>query len=391
VATILYAWELGAGFGHLIPLSRIEQKLRQDGHRAVFAVADVAAAAAALGPQAVIVQAPVWPAHRHFGAAGGSLASYTDILAAIGLADSGKLAAVMRAWLNLIDLVRPDAVVVDHSPGLLAALHGSAIPVVAVGSGFTMPPVDRDAFPPLRADNAPAIPEGRLLQALRSAQTLCGRPPSAGLTQAFRTAGRIVFGVPELDPYRSFRREELAAPPGGLPTALPPPPEHRLFVYVGEDADNFAALAQALSMLDAPLEAYLRGGSGPFAEFLRLRGATVHEALPPLDEVLARVSHVLTQGGAMTSAAAFTAGRPQLVVPTHDEAELNLALLQQFGVARRLATRGNTAQAIAADIGSFLADTVVADAAGEIAERLATRRLEDGAVVAADAVRRVLN
>jgi rhamnosyltransferase subunit B len=388
MATVLYAWELGANLGHLIPLGAIARRLDEDGHKAVFAVLDVGMAAAALDPSAVVVQAPVWPQHRHFGARGG-FASYADILAAIGFADPVKLAAMMRAWSGLLDLIRPDAVVADHSPALLATLNGGSIPVVAVGSGFTMPPVDRDAFPPLRADSAPAIPETRLFQTLRTAEAMCGRPPSTQLMAAFRTSARVVFGLPELDPYRSFRQEAFAMPPGGLPAAGPLPAEPRLFAYVGSDAPNFEVLAQALSIIEVPVEAYFRGETGPIPEFLRLRGLTVHETPPPLAEVLPRVSHVLTQGGAMTSAAVFAAGRPQLVLPPHDEAEINLALLEQYRVAQRLRAEDDPA-AIAAEIGAFMADHDLIERAQEIAQRIAVRPLPDGGEVAAAAVRRVL-
>jgi hypothetical protein len=167
------------------------------------------------------------------------------------------------------------------------------------------------------------------------------------------------------------------------------PAERRLFVYAGDDAPNFEVFVQALAMIDAPVEAYFRGEVGPLPEFLRLRGAIVHDRPPPLSDVLPRVSHVLTQGGAMTSAAVFSAGRAQLVMPPHDEAQLNLGLLEQYGVGSPL-TVGSDPAIVAADIDAFLADAGQAARAQEIAHRIATRPLPDGAEVAAAAVKRAL-
>jgi UDP:flavonoid glycosyltransferase YjiC (YdhE family) len=392
MATVLYAWELGANLGHIVPLSRIAAALGND-HRQVYAVRDLAQAEAVLGPSATVFQAPVWPGHRHFGArsggAGAGLASYADVLTAVGFADAGKISAMMGAWWALIEAVRPDVVVADHAPGLAAALYQRPPPVVAVGSGFTMPPLDHDRFPPLRGDRAPAVPEPRLLDAVRRAAAARGRERPADLVALFRTAGRVVFGLPELDPYRSFRREGLVAPPGGLPGPQPWPREKRLFVYVGGEAENFDRLAQALAMLDVPVEAYLRGEIGPVPEFLRMRGITVHDTPPGLAEVLARASHVITQGGAMTSAAVFAAGRPHLVIPTHDESLINLALLEQHGVARALRVSEDAAE-VAAAITEFLADAAMPDAALAEAQRIGGRPLPDGAEVAAAAIRSAL-
>jgi rhamnosyltransferase subunit B len=389
MATVLYGWELGANLGHLVPLSRIASKLSEDGHRAVFAVLDLGIAEMALGPGSGIVQAPVWPSHRHFGARSGALASYADILSAIGFGDPAKLSAMIGAWTALVDLIKPDVVVADHSPGLEVALYERGPPIVAVGSGFTMPPLHLGHFPPLRGDSVPAMPEPRLLEGLRRAQAARGRKPAGRLLAPFHTKARVVFGLPELDPYRSFRQEPMASPPGGLPPPQPWLAERRLFVYVGGDAPDFEILAQALSILPVPVEAFFRGQTGPVPEFLRMRGMTVHEAAPPLVEVLSRCSHILTQGGAMTAAAAFTAGRPQLVMPGHDEAELNLAMLKQHGVAAELELTTDP-HAVARDIAAFMDDPGYSERAQEIARRIAARTLPDGTDAAAGAVRAAL-
>ncbi len=388
MATVLFAWELGANLGHLIPLSKIAAKVREDGHRAVFAVLDVGLARQTLGPDATILQAPVWPAHRHFGARGG-YASYADLLAVVGFSDPDKLAAMMGAWLALIDLVQPAAVVADHSPGLQMALRGRGIPMVTVGSAFAMAPVQADHFPPLRGDSTPSIPETRLLESLRRAEVILGRTPSPDLLAAFRSTARVVFGIPEIDPYRSFRQEALMAPPGGLPGPQKWPNGHRLFVYIGGEAQNFEAIAQALSLVNVEVEAYLRGETGPIPEFLKMRGITIHDTAPPLNEVLTRVSHIFTLGGAMTTAAAYSAGRPQLILPRHDEAELTFGLVEAQGVAMRMKVLQEP-YTIAAAIDQFVADNPLAERAHETAQRLAARPVPDGGERAAAAVREAI-
>jgi hypothetical protein len=389
MATVLFAWELGANLGHLIPMARIAASLAGDHHRIIFALRDLTHARAVLGPEARVLQAPMWPIHRHFGAMSGAIASYTDILATVGFVDAEKLAAVATAWHSLIDMVQPDLVVADHSPGLLFALHGRDTTTVAIGTCFTMPPLDYDQFPPVRSDHAPAIPEQRFLESVREVAMQMGVRRPQRLVDVFQTQHRVVFGLPELDPYRSFRREPVVAPPGGLPAAQPWPRSERLFFYGGGHDSEFDILLQALATVDRPVEAYLRGDMAQAREFLRMRGMTVHETPPPLEAVLGTASHVLTQGGAGTVAAAYAAGRPQLVAAPHEEADVNADLLIQAGVGKRL-TVGEKPAKVAADIVAFLDDPVLPDNALEAANRIARRPLPDGAAVAAETIRAAL-
>jgi UDP:flavonoid glycosyltransferase YjiC (YdhE family) len=330
--TVLFAWELGGNLGHLMPIAPLVRALSDKGTRVVVAARDLAYAGLALDPGIGLLQAPAWPQHRHFGLASGLVASHADILTAVGFADAEKLAVMVRAWRQLIDLVRPDAIVADHSPALMVAMRGQGIPMIAAGACFTTPPLDYARFPPLRSDAAPSLPEERLLESVDAVLDPATSRPER-LVEVFRTGYRVVLGLPELDPYGAFRREELFAPAGGLPPAQGWPAERRLFVYLGAEAPNLEALAQALGTLKSEAEIYLRGELGPLRRFLKRRGHQVHDRPPPLAEVLGRVSHVFTQGGAMTAAAALTAGRPQLVMPLHEEAWLNYRMLERLRIA----------------------------------------------------------
>ncbi len=341
--TILLGWELGANLGHARPLAELGRRLVCDGHRVVIAARDLYAARIAFASDNIpLLQAPVWPPHRHFGSATGD-ASYIDVLAQIGFGDASKLAATVEAWLELLALVKPDAVVADHSPALLVAARIAAIPVVMVGTGFTMPPVDGDRLPPLRADRAAMIPEEKILEPVRA---LCIRhavAPPASLIALFRTAGRVVFGCPELDPYTAFRREPVHLPPERLPGFAEPPIAPRLFAYLGPEIAGLDRLIQVLVDLNVPLETYLRGDLGALSRFLVLRGHHVHETPPVLADVLPGVSHVIAGAGAFTCHAALAAGRPLLALPQHDEAERNTLALDRLGLVRRLNVHGSEA------------------------------------------------
>jgi hypothetical protein len=384
---VLFAWELGANLGHMAPLASVSTAMDGADIEICFCVRDLGSAALVLPilrtPRVRVLQAPQWPKHRSWGHAG-KLADITDVFARVGVADSRKLGVMMTAWSELLELVRPDVIVADHAPALLALTQGGQVPVISIGSPYLMPPPSGDRFAPFQAGSVPMVPPDVLTQTIRKVREGFGLAGPASLTDAFRTTERLVFGLPEFDPYKSFRQEPLFDPPEGLPEFTPPPESPRLFVYCGEDVPHFDILVQALAGLNISIEAHFRGENGPAAHLLRLRGHVVHDTPQPLSEVLPRVSHVVSLGGLGTSQAALAAGRPQLVMPSHDETLFNLRVLTELGVAQQLWPEKNELN-VRRQIHAFVASGQRIAAAKEAALTVASRPRKCGrtALVAA--------
>ncbi len=387
--TVLFAWELGANLGHAKPLAAIARRVADDETRIVVAGRELLQAQRAFaGLDAVLLQAPIWPPHRHLGSQTGQQ-GYLDVLVAIGFADPVKLGAMVAGWKAICDLVKPDIVVADHSPALLVACHILEIPVVLVGSCFTAPPVDYERFPPIRADRAPIMPEGRVLAAVAAVAAAHGIPAPAALLDCFRTRSRVVFGCRELDPYAAFRREPLYAPPEPLPKFVEPPVRPRLFVYLGSELPRIDELIQALTQTGIQIEAYLGGDIAPLGKFLTLAGHVVHDRPPPLADVLLSASHVLSEGGAYTSFNALAAGRPQLGLVLHAEAELNISAMERIGCGRRLAPWTDDAELQQALL-AFINDHALQRQTRHWANVLAMRAAPDGLHAVEQAVARSL-
>jgi hypothetical protein len=383
--TILIANELGYNLGHAKPLAAIAGRLGGEDRRLVVAARDLLSARLAFPDPAVpVLQAPIWPSHRHFGSHTGQ-ASYLDLLVTVGFADPQKLGAVVSGWMGLFDLVKPDVVIADHCPGLMVACHIAGLPVVSVGSSFTNPPLELGQFPPLRADRSPIMPEGRVLAMVDEVARAYGRRAPQRLAAIFGSQGRVVFGCRELDAYAAFRRETLYLPPEPLAGFVEPPIQPRLFVYLGVDIPRIEELIQALTLLDIQIEAYLRPEIAVFGRLLDLAGHTVHQQPPPLSDVLLNASHVLCESGATTCMAALAAGRPVLGLALHAEADLNLTMMCQLGVARRL-DRWSDEAAIKNSLLHFIADHAIQRQARHWANILGARGGEDGAAAVARAV-----
>ncbi len=145
MATILFAWELGGGHGHVQRLGRVARGLRACGHEPVFAVRNLAGAATVLGGDGFpVFQAPFWHRKRRPGPGPMLAGSFGDIMALQEYAEVEGLLGMVEGWQALIDLVRPRLIVCDDSPTACLAAFG-VIPVVIAGNGFTVPPAGLDA------------------------------------------------------------------------------------------------------------------------------------------------------------------------------------------------------------------------------------------------------
>ncbi len=372
VTRVLFGWELGANLGHVGLLAEIARRLVTDGVEVTVAATDLTAARIGFAGIGVrLLQAPQWAYHRHLGSETGQ-AGYQDLLTMVGFADPVKLSAVVEGWTSLIDLLQPDLILADHAPGLMVATHQRGIAVMAIGSGYTLPPLDLGRLPPLRADRSPLLPEARLLASVAAA--LAPRKVTApeALVDVFQAGERFVFGIPELDPYRPYRSQPLYAPPG-LPVFVEPPIQPHLFVYLGEDMPHLDVLAKVLGEVDHAVTAYFRGDVGLIPDFLERRGHTVHRAPPRLDEVLPAASHVLHAGGLFTAVAAVAAGRPQLVIPLHDETRVNVQMLGQLGVVRQMPPTAE-AHLLSSALHGFIRDHTMPREARHWAKVVAMRR-----------------
>lgn len=139
MACILFAWELGAGLGHLSQLWPIAAGLRARGHTVYAALRDLSKARhLAAEPPATLLQAPF--KHAVGGPPFDQAATYAHILHNIGFGYPNELASLLDAWESIFDLTSPDLLVCDHSPTALLAARSYEFSRCVIGTGFFCPP-----------------------------------------------------------------------------------------------------------------------------------------------------------------------------------------------------------------------------------------------------------
>jgi hypothetical protein len=218
MATVLIAWELGGGMGHLSQLRPIALALMTRGHRVVGVFRDLERVPIVFGDDTIeYVQSP---AKRTGSARFHPPGTYAEMLANIGFGDAMELQALLAAWRTLYDLVGPDLVICDHSPTALLAARGYQFKRAVLGTGFFCP-AGNEYLPALRpAMSAQAIVASELvvLNSVNAALERLQQPRLKRLSDLYREVDETIFTTfAELD---HFGARESATYWGALPVGI---------------------------------------------------------------------------------------------------------------------------------------------------------------------------
>lgn len=344
MARILFAWELGSGFGHLDRMRGVARKLQALGHTPVFALRDLSRAdlrlPASLG---TVMQAPIWLPQL---SQAPRIGNYALILAGAGWLDPVGLTGLVRGWQALFDTTQAELVVVDHAPTALLAAKLAGLPAWGVGNSFELPPLGPH-FPPMAfwqagLDAHCAAWDQTVLGPLNQGLQRLGAAPWARLGQLFEGVPRLILGLSELSHYGPLvPAHELAGPnyvdDVGQPANWPAGTGPQVFVYLNPASPVFLPLMQQLKALGWPTLAFARGLAPDTAA--ALASPHLHLATQPLHmgQVLASAPVVVSHASLGTVTAAALAACPQLVVPNHMEQRMTAHRLLASGSGLLLA------------------------------------------------------
>ena len=375
MAHVLVGYELGAGHGHVHRLMPVVRALEKRGHEVTFFLRNIKENAVLLARERrAILPVPDLVERIPGAPTPAPIAGYLDIMAHSGFYRRQTLHAGIMAWRTLLKQARPDLVVADHSPVLLLACFRE-IPVVQVADGFTLPPAQDADFPVYRASRKPMINPAHVLRVMQDVQKHHGMPIPMTVTEPFRTAGRLVCTLPELDPYPALRRDPVIGPVEGLqePQPLPAAKAPHFFAYVSLEHKKTRPFLRGLRASKVSGEIFARGMTDDIAKSLARPGLTVHREPQPMAQILARASLIIHHGGNGTCCAALSGGRPQMLLPTHMEARLSADALVNLGVGRLLANKELDQDALPAILEAVAGDDGMAERAQALSREIKAR------------------
>ncbi|TVV71841.1 glycosyltransferase [Sphingomonas solaris] len=332
MARILIGWELGANTGHIVKLAGIAGELAARGHEPVFAVQQIGT----VPPGYPVWQAPLWPTQLATLSRRAETAPATmgDILAVLGLGDAAAMRAIIAAWDGLLAAVRPDVVAAEFAPGLMMSAIGR-VPLLGLGTGFSLPPAHLPVFASLTGQPA-AQDETVLLDAVNAALRANARPPLDRLTQIFTSDLELPAVFREIDPYREWRRSAYGAPSVMPAPALATGGGDELFVYMNgliRWPDGFWQ-----GLVDSRLKVRVHDPRLSDADAAVLTGAgLIVERRPvPFDRIVARSRMALSHGGLGMACSALLAGLPMAFMPFDIEKKMVAASVVTLGLGARL-------------------------------------------------------
>lgn len=379
MARILVGYELGAGHGHVHRLMPVVRALEAKGHEVTFFLRNIRDNAVLLARERrAVLPVPDLVARLPGAPTPAPIATYLDIMCHSGFYRRQTLHAGILAWRTLLKQARPDLVVADHSPILLLACYGE-IPVLQVADGFTLPPAHEADFPIFRPGwTKPMIDPAHGLKVMQDVQKHNRLPVPETVTAPFRTAGRLVCTLPELDPYKSLRRDPVIGPVEGLQAPQPPfdfaaARRPHFFAYVSLEHKKTRPFLKALKASRLSGEVFSRAMTDAIAGETQRPGLEVHREPQPMHDVIARASVILHHGGNGTCCAALSGGRPQVLLPTHMEARLSANALADLGVGRVLLNKDLGADALPGILEDVAGDAAMAARATALAGEIAAR------------------
>lgn len=153
---ILLCWELGTDYQHLLTLQSIARFYQGRGHEVWVAARDVSILKRLFSDIKInIVAAPFTDSSAELGIDKQAPRSYSDLLRRCGFHHPDALSGLVGAWRNLLSFIKPDLILLDHSPVALLASRGllkggifaqnsgvkqsSYVAKVSVGSPFSVP------------------------------------------------------------------------------------------------------------------------------------------------------------------------------------------------------------------------------------------------------------
>lgn len=369
--TVLFASELGGGFGHVSRMLPIAVALHAQGLTPLFAVPNLVEVHPLLSRTPFrCIQAPRvdqsrrWkPEHPQV------IASFADILGLAGLGEERVLRPMIESWRTLLALAQPCLLVCEYSPFFCLAAGDRQ--VVVLGNGFTLPPPHLSEFPSL-SSVPPQLATTEMLHVIGTVLRDYGYTAPPSLPSIFEGTRHFVCSIAELDPYRAWRLDAPCGPPTLPEACADSPPTVDLFVYLAGESPYSSAIVDALVASGLSGLLYARNARPEWEDAVKGSALRLLREPASISAMLRQARVVVHHGGMSLAEEAVFGGRPQIVLPLYLEQYLTGKRLCEMGLATMISATSPTSK-IELQLRTAAADTRASQAASRASQVLRAR------------------
>jgi len=387
---VLFTWEIGQGFGHVMPLLPIARELKGRGHRVTFALRDVRAVGALLKAEGfTVLQAPTHP-DQFFPANGPQPQTMADILTIFGFASSNHLRGMVAAWEGLFSVWCPDVVVASYAPLSLLCARNANIPTVLMALPFELPSPTHPS-PNIRTGKIPenSDADDRVIFAVNKA---IGEKVISAVYDIFIADKTFLMSFPEFDSLYPRERVEYCGSffitDVGVTAKWPTHVGKRIFAYLHTDLPSLDLLRLAIQASPYSYSIVLRGADIALVSKWQAPNVCVSVEVSRLDHALPECDAVLSYGGNGFASACLLAGKPMVFFVRDLESYLTARQVAKLGAG--ILPQPQSVSTVMAGLEQVLQIPLYATTASNFAQSKLSQKGPSPAKVVTDAIEKTM-
>ncbi|KAA3623674.1 MAG: hypothetical protein DWQ08_11255 [Proteobacteria bacterium] len=373
---ILFAWEMGVGYGHIMPYLDLVRRLTATGHSVSFATRDLSNTYDVFeGEKVEYIQAPaLYGRSKHVRFPGHS---YIDVLYNTGFADVNHFKGRILAWRSIFEKVKPDVVIFDGAPSANLVARRFDCARITSGTGFFVPP---SVTPPpslrfwLKKDPPVADHEQELVKNVNASLAAIGDPEIEAAHELVACDDQFLMNFPELDHYPSRMGADYIGtfPPIDYGTVheWPSLSGKKVFAYL-YPFKTLPSLFQAMEKLNVSATIYAPKVPQKMKDENASERVRFVDTPASMNKIMEECDVAITNGNLSSSASVLLAGKPLLLLPTTLERQIVARRVHELGAG--LAAPQLKPGGMAMKFEALLKDSRYTDRAVSFSERYADR------------------
>lgn len=271
-----------------------------------------------------IVQAPIWQAPRKSHPLS---QTYAENLSRNGYWHKDSLQDQLKGWLALLEDCRPDLILAEHAPSALLAARHANLPRAAIGTGFTIPPLEEPmpGFQPWFALPKQYLQESEqaFLDCVNTVLRELGAAPLHAVADIFEGAVRFLCTFPELDHYGVRADAAYCGPviytPQDRKESWTSNARDNVFIYLHANNPFFRPIIARIKEMQQPTVAFVPGLSDDERHSLQAGTLTIVNDPVNLKAAASHCQLMICHGGHNAGTLMLLAGVPLLICPSQLE------------------------------------------------------------------------